>query len=51
MKSNWDSTGIASGKEIQVLALGFIIAGHAKHHELILKEKYLELKAKCYPSK
>ena len=36
-----DSKGIASGKEIQVIALGFIIAGHAKHHELILKEKYL----------
>ncbi len=35
------TTGTASGKEIQVLALGFIIAGHAKHHELILKEKYL----------
>lgn len=36
-----NSVGTASGKEIGVLALGFIIAGHARHHELIIKEKYL----------
>ena len=34
--------GIASGKEISVLAIGFIISGHAIHHQNILKERYLE---------
>lgn len=33
--------GIASGNEITVLALIFIIAGHELHHLKILKEKYL----------
>jgi len=32
--------GIASGNEITVLALLFIIAGHEKHHLNVLKEKY-----------
>ncbi|MBS1558163.1 MAG: DinB family protein [Bacteroidetes bacterium] len=33
--------GIASGKEISVMALGFIIAGHETHHRKILQEYYL----------
>lgn len=33
--------GIAAEKEVSVLALLFIIAGHEKHHIDILKEKYL----------
>lgn len=33
--------GIASGTEISVRALAFIIAGHDKHHLNIIKEKYL----------
>ncbi len=32
--------GTASGNEITVLALLFIIAGHEKHHINILREKY-----------
>ncbi|SFB27857.1 DinB superfamily protein [Flavobacterium swingsii] len=33
--------GIASGKEISVLALGFIISGHAIHHQNVIRERYL----------
>lgn len=33
--------GIAAEKEVSVLALLFIIAGHEKHHIDVLKEKYL----------
>jgi len=34
--------GTASGFPISVLALGFIIAGHEKHHVKILKERYFK---------
>ena len=33
--------GVASGKEVSVLALGFIAAGHERHHLTVLKTKYL----------
>ena len=33
--------GIASGKEISVRAIGYIILGHEKHHLNIIKERYL----------
>ncbi len=33
--------GIASGKEISVLAIGFIISGHAIHHQNVVRERYL----------
>ena len=36
------SIGTASGKEINVLALGFILAGHVEHHINIIKERYLK---------
>lgn len=36
------SIGIASGKEVNVLALGYIIAGHVEHHINIIKERYLQ---------
>jgi hypothetical protein len=35
------SIGTASGKQVNVLALGFIISGHVEHHIDVLKEKYL----------
>lgn len=33
--------GVASGKEISVRALGFIIIGHQKHHQKVFIERYL----------
>jgi uncharacterized damage-inducible protein DinB len=33
--------GTASGKEISALALAFILAGHALHHQKILEQLYL----------
>ena len=36
------SVGIASGHPINVIALGFITAGHAAHHVKIIKERYLK---------
>lgn len=33
--------GIANGNKLTVLAIGYIIAGHEKHHVNVLKEKYL----------
>lgn len=37
----WDRRGIASEKEVSVLALAFIIAGHTAHHLNIIRERYL----------
>jgi len=34
-------SGFANNYEISVIALGFIIAGHERHHLNILKERYL----------
>jgi uncharacterized damage-inducible protein DinB len=34
--------GNASGKDISVRAIGFIIAGHAIHHQNVVKERYLK---------
>ncbi len=36
----WQRNGIASGKEISVRALAFIMAGHVAHHLRILRERY-----------
>ncbi|WP_231373942.1 DinB family protein [Aureivirga marina] len=35
--------GIASKNYISVRALGYLISGHQRHHQNILKERYLEL--------
>lgn len=37
----WQRRGVASQKEITVQALAFIIAGHERHHSIILGERYL----------
>ena len=37
----WDRRGVASGHEISVRALGYIVAGHEIHHTNILLERYL----------
>ena len=33
--------GVANGKEISCRALAWVIAGHASHHEQVLKQRYL----------
>ena len=33
-------TGMASGSPISVVAIGFMIAGHLAHHDIILAERY-----------
>ena len=37
----WVRRGVASGKEISVRALAYIVAGHPQHHLRILRERYL----------
>ena len=37
----WPRRGVANDNEVSVRALAFIIAGHARHHVGILKERYL----------
>ncbi|MGB7437832.1 MAG: DinB family protein [Candidatus Acidiferrum sp.] len=37
----WLRRGNASGKEVSVLALAFVIAGHERHHRILLEERYL----------
>lgn len=36
----WERWGTASNKKVTVRALGYIVAGHEKHHLRILKERY-----------
>ena len=40
-KDQLQSDGISSNSPNYVLALGFILIGHAMHHQKILKERYL----------
>lgn len=37
----WLRVGTASGKRVSVRALGYIIAGHERHHLGVLRERYL----------
>jgi uncharacterized damage-inducible protein DinB len=37
----WVRRGVASGKEISVRAIAYIVAGHPIHHLRILRERYL----------
>jgi uncharacterized damage-inducible protein DinB len=41
----WLRRGTASQKEISVFALAFIIAGHERHHRIILEKQYLSAAA------
>lgn len=38
----WHRRGVASGNEVSVRALGWIIAGHELHHRKVLREKYAQ---------
>lgn len=37
----WLRTGVASGHPVSVRALAAIMVGHVRHHEAILRERYL----------
>jgi uncharacterized damage-inducible protein DinB len=43
----WLRRGTASQKEVSVLALAFIIAGHECHHRIILENHYLAAAARA----
>jgi hypothetical protein len=36
----WPLEGIANGAKITVRALGYVMAGHVRHHLAVLKERY-----------
>jgi hypothetical protein len=36
-----EADGIASGKPVYVLGIGFICAGHVNHHRQVIEERYL----------
>lgn len=36
--------GTASGNQISVTAIGFVVSGHINHHVKIINERYLQLK-------
>ena len=40
-KEAWTRRGVASGNEVSVRALAWIIAGHELHHREILRTKYI----------
>ncbi|HEV3420461.1 MAG TPA: DinB family protein [Candidatus Acidoferrum sp.] len=44
--ASWLRRGTASGKEVSVLAIAFIIVGHVLHHRAIFEEKYLQALAR-----
>lgn len=37
----WLRRGVANQKEVSATALAFIIAGHERHHRLVLEQRYL----------
>jgi hypothetical protein len=37
----WERRGVASGREITVRALAYIVVGHEKHHRKVVRERYL----------
>ena len=37
----WTRVGTANGNEVTVRAIAFIMAGHARHHMNVLRERYL----------
>jgi len=43
----WHRRGVANEKEITVFALAFIIAGHERHHRIILEKQYLSAAARA----
>ncbi|MGZ3838215.1 MAG: DinB family protein [Flavisolibacter sp.] len=42
-KEQLNETGVSNGKPVYVEALGYILVGHARHHQNIIRERYLGL--------
>jgi hypothetical protein len=38
--SAWPLEGVANGVKVTVRALAYIMAGHARHHLAVLRERY-----------
>ena len=38
----WDRRGMANGVEFTVRSLAWIIAGHSRHHRMVVAERYLD---------
>jgi hypothetical protein len=38
--AQWDAAGTANGNQVTVRALAFIMAGHVRHHLVVLRERY-----------
>lgn len=36
----WQRRGVSNGREVSVRALGYIVAGHERHHRRVLAERY-----------
>ena len=36
----WERTGVANGRDIDVLTIAFIVVGHMRHHINIFRERY-----------
>lgn len=45
--ASWLRRGTASGNEVTVLAIAFIIAGHSLHHRIIFEKQYLPALARA----
>jgi uncharacterized damage-inducible protein DinB len=43
----WLRRGTASQREVSVLALAFVIAGHERHHRILFEERYLPALTPC----
>jgi hypothetical protein len=41
----WLRRGVASQREITATAVAFIVAGHVRHHRILLEERYLSARA------
>jgi hypothetical protein len=39
-EEEWSRRGVANGNPISVRALGFVIAGHERHHAKLLRDRY-----------
>jgi hypothetical protein len=38
--ANWRRTGTASGWPVSLAAVAWIAAGHVRHHQAVLRERY-----------